>query len=72
MYLKGNNSISVLIRLIPITLLTIGLAALKNNTTVTREAKMPAQEAGGIMLMIHPELMPRDDVWGNLHANINK
>ena len=69
--LNGNKSISVLSSLIPIILLTIRLATLRNSTTVRREAEMPAQEAGGIMLMIHPELMPGDDVLGNLHAKYN-
>ena len=45
-HLNGHKSISIFSSPIPIHLLTTRLATLKHNATVTREARVQAQEVG--------------------------
>ena len=50
-YLNGHKSIPIFSSLIPIHPLTIRLATLKHSATVAREARVQAQEVGGINLV---------------------
>ena len=68
-YLEGHKSISMFSSLIPIHLLTIRLATLKQSATVAREARVQAQEVGVSNLT---RFSQGDTGWGYLEVRCAK